>query len=136
MPTVNFLGNCNSRAAPTPRVQCAVPQARRNAFAPLYNSRDKLTNGATFGGRQCREPIDCIIQETCISPAYTEAGGKECLKRHQWRHVLHHAAGPTGVQFDEKNIRRRVYDALNVLMAINVIRKVRRDKAASQLMCH
>lgn len=40
------------------------------------------------------------------------------------------------MQFDEKNIRRRVYDALNVLMAINVIRKVRCNKAASQLMRH
>lgn len=33
----------------------------------------------------------------------------------------------TGVQFDEKNIRRRVYDALNVLMAINVIRKEKKN---------
>lgn len=30
-------------------------------------------------------------------------------------------------QFDEKNIRRRVYDALNVLMAMNIISKERKD---------
>jgi transcription factor Dp-1 len=30
---------------------------------------------------------------------------------------------PTGRQYDEKNIRRRVYDALNVLMAMDVIVK-------------
>ena len=28
-----------------------------------------------------------------------------------------------GTQNDEKNIRRRVYDALNVLMAMNIIKK-------------
>jgi len=40
---------------------------------------------------------------------------------------LLHAGSPTGVAFDEKNIRRRVYDALNVLMAINVIRKEKKN---------
>ncbi len=30
-------------------------------------------------------------------------------------------------QFDEKNIRRRVYDALNVLMAMNIITKEKKD---------
>ena len=30
-------------------------------------------------------------------------------------------------QFDEKNIRRRVYDALNVLMAMNIISKEKKD---------
>ena len=28
-----------------------------------------------------------------------------------------------GGEFDEKNIRRRVYDALNVLMALNIVHK-------------
>ncbi len=32
---------------------------------------------------------------------------------------------PAEVLYDEKNIRRRIYDALNVLMAINVIGKVK-----------
>ena len=30
---------------------------------------------------------------------------------------------PTDQQYDQKNIRRRVYDALNVLMAMNIISK-------------
>ena len=30
---------------------------------------------------------------------------------------------PRGGEFDEKNIRRRVYDALNVLMALNIVHK-------------
>jgi hypothetical protein len=30
-------------------------------------------------------------------------------------------------QFDQKNIRRRVYDALNVLMAMNIINKEKKE---------
>ena len=32
-----------------------------------------------------------------------------------------------GQQFDQKNIRRRVYDALNVLMAMNIISKEKKE---------
>lgn len=31
------------------------------------------------------------------------------------------------MQYDEKNIRRRVYDALNVLMAMGIIERERKD---------
>jgi hypothetical protein len=34
---------------------------------------------------------------------------------------------PGGTQFDEKNIRRRVYDALNVLMAMDIISKDKKE---------
>ena len=33
----------------------------------------------------------------------------------------------TQPQFDEKNIRRRVYDALNVLMAMDIISKDKKE---------
>ncbi|CAN0878716.1 Transcription factor-like protein DPB, partial [Linum grandiflorum] len=36
-------------------------------------------------------------------------------------------AGPDQPQFDEKNIRRRVYDALNVLMALDIISKDKKE---------
>ena len=36
------------------------------------------------------------------------------------------AAG-TARQYDEKNIRRRVYDALNVLMAMDIIMRQKKD---------
>lgn len=32
-----------------------------------------------------------------------------------------------GANFDQKNIRRRVYDALNVLMAMNIISKEKKE---------
>lgn len=31
------------------------------------------------------------------------------------------------LQYDQKNIRRRVYDALNVLMAMNIISKEKKE---------
>jgi len=37
------------------------------------------------------------------------------------------AGKANGGQFDEKNIRRRVYDALNVLMAMDIIAKDKKD---------
>lgn len=36
-------------------------------------------------------------------------------------------------RFDEKNIRRRVYDALNVLMAMNIIAKEKKARGASMV---
>ncbi|CAI0469195.1 unnamed protein product [Linum tenue] len=36
-------------------------------------------------------------------------------------------AGPDQQQYDEKNIRRRVYDALNVLMALDIISKDKKE---------
>ena len=41
--------------------------------------------------------------------------------------VAGHSESPSEKQFDEKNIRRRVYDALNVLMAMNIISKEKKD---------
>ena len=37
------------------------------------------------------------------------------------------SGSPGGAQYDEKNIRRRVYDALNVLMAMDIIQKEKKD---------
>lgn len=37
------------------------------------------------------------------------------------------AGSPTNAAFDEKNIRRRVYDALNVLMAMDIISKDKKE---------
>merc|ERR1712178_513854 len=44
--------------------------------------------------------------------------------------VLSQASGEgmaDGQQYDQKNIRRRVYDALNVLMAMNIISKEKKE---------
>ena len=38
-----------------------------------------------------------------------------------------HAGSPGIAAYDEKNIRRRVYDALNVLMAMDIIIKDKKD---------
>ncbi|XP_026468362.1 transcription factor Dp-1-like isoform X2 [Ctenocephalides felis] len=38
-----------------------------------------------------------------------------------------HGGSPESQQYDQKNIRRRVYDALNVLMAMNIISKEKKE---------
>ena len=42
-------------------------------------------------------------------------------------HSFAHAGSPGIAAYDEKNIRRRVYDALNVLMAMDIIIKDKKD---------
>ena len=42
----------------------------------------------------------------------------------QTSEVVLDAGSPANGPYDEKNIRRRVYDALNVLMAMDIITKV------------
>ena len=45
---------------------------------------------------------------------------------HEFSDPLRSAMSPGDqLAYDQKNIRRRVYDALNVLMAMNIISKVR-----------
>lgn len=43
------------------------------------------------------------------------------------RHVAHRLAWARAQAYDEKNIRRRVYDALNVLMAMDIIAKEKKN---------
>eukprot|EP00192_Tetraselmis_astigmatica_P007739 CAMPEP_0117664774 /NCGR_PEP_ID=MMETSP0804-20121206/9421_1 /TAXON_ID=1074897 /ORGANISM="Tetraselmis astigmatica, Strain CCMP880" /LENGTH=696 /DNA_ID=CAMNT_0005472073 /DNA_START=148 /DNA_END=2239 /DNA_ORIENTATION=- len=43
--------------------------------------------------------------------------------------------GSPGAQYDEKNIRRRVYDALNVLMAMEIIQKEKKEISWKGLPC-
>lgn len=37
------------------------------------------------------------------------------------------SGSPGGTQYDEKNIRRRVYDALNVLIAMEIISRSKKE---------
>ena len=41
--------------------------------------------------------------------------------------IFFRCTSPTDQQYDQKNIRRRVYDALNVLMAMNIISKEKKE---------
>ncbi len=53
-------------------------------------------------------------------------GGVGCV--YLARRTLRSPARSTDVQaFDEKNVRRRVYDALNVLMAMEIISKEKKE---------
>jgi len=50
-----------------------------------------------------------------------------CVADELVQEMLHPADGQPPVQYDEKNIRRRVYDALNVLMAMGIISKDKKN---------
>ena len=46
---------------------------------------------------------------------------------HEILFLFFRCTSPTDQQYDQKNIRRRVYDALNVLMAMNIISKEKKE---------
>lgn len=62
------------------------------------------------GSTSYNEVADELVRELAIEGEY--GSGKETGKE---------------TQYDDKNIRRRVYDALNVLMAIDIISKDRKE---------
>ena len=62
--------------------------------------------GQTVSRRVCRQVADELVAE------FTESGRCD---------------SPSEQQCDQKNIRRRVYDALNVLMAMNIISKEKKE---------
>ena len=51
------------------------------------------------------------------------------MRKHLCKTSLIHCAvgSPGGAAYDEKNIRRRVYDALNVLMAMDIVTKDKKE---------
>merc|ERR1719203_2008119 len=55
-----------------------------------------------------------MAQRTAESPSLTPSNSKK-------------ASGKNQPAYDEKNIRRRVYDALNVLMAMDIISKEKKE---------
>jgi hypothetical protein len=56
-----------------------------------------------------------------------EVGSSEEVRRSPSRHARTYAHPQACAQYDQKNIRRRVYDALNVLMAMDIIRKDKKE---------
>ena len=71
------------------------------------------------GTRPCRGQV-CEKVESKGRTTYNEVAD-ELVKE------FSHPDYATEQLFDEKNIRRRVYDALNVLMAMNIITKEKKD---------
>lgn len=66
---------------------------------------------------------DELVEELTIQARDTNTVGASSLQSI----LLIDADLTLGQKFDHKNIRRRVYDALNVLMAMEIIQKDRKE---------
>lgn len=62
-------------------------------------------------------PVPC---ERLMHVVQSRCGGICC-------HLNLSSGSPGGTQYDEKNIRRRVYDALNVLIAMEIISRSKKE---------
>ena len=60
-----------------------------------------------------------------VANIFRQSSGKKLYIVHVT--VFYRCSSPTDQQYDQKNIRRRVYDALNVLMAMNIISKEKKE---------
>ena len=67
------------------------------------------------------------IQLTQLSPFLAESWAVLIIPSHKYYTIIVATGSPGGMQYDEKNIRRRVYDALNVLMAMGIITKEKKE---------
>ena len=104
------------------RPSAASSPAKRSAASGTETTPSKISKGLRhFSMRVCKkveekgttsynEVADELVQE--LSGGGGDQGGQN---------------GTPDVAYDEKNIRRRVYDALNVLMAMDIISKEKKE---------
>lgn len=83
-------------------------------------SRNADGSGGRAGGKGLRH----FSMKVCEK---VESKGRTTYNEVADELVLEMSSLEKGGQFDEKNIRRRVYDAINVLMAMEIIQKEKKD---------
>jgi len=106
-------GNSTSTA-----VVSASTSASASAGAGLESTRESTEGKASKGLRHFSMKV-CKKVEEKGHTSYNEVADELV------REFL--AEGTAGTKYDEKNIRRRVYDALNVLMAMDIISKEKKE---------
>mmetsp|Transcript_11357 Transcript_11357/g.22489 ORF Transcript_11357/g.22489 Transcript_11357/m.22489 type:complete len:325 (-) Transcript_11357:47-1021(-) len=92
--------------------------ASASASAGLESTRESTEGKASKGLRHFSMKV-CKKVEEKGHTSYNEVADELV------REFL--AEGTAGTKYDEKNIRRRVYDALNVLMAMDIISKEKKE---------
>ena len=110
-------------------------------------ARERAANRATASASACATPTPSRSRKTPATPTTIEREQKGlrhfsmrvCEKVEQKKHTsynevadelvdeLREASTQNDAKFDEKNVRRRVYDALNVLMALEIITKKKKE---------
>jgi len=114
------------------------PSPRWNAASPNRNKRPSSVNNLQMvESKRRRTPINgeksgkglrhfaqlvCEKVKQKVTTTYNEVAD-ELVSDYAERQKLHNPEQ----NYDQKNIRRRVYDALNVLMAMNIIYKDKKD---------
>ncbi|CAN1307856.1 Transcription factor-like protein DPB, partial [Linum perenne] len=98
----------------------------QDAAADKKKKRGQRAVGADKSGRGLRQfsMKVCEKVESKGTTTYNEVADELVA---EFADPSSNLAGPDQPQFDEKNIRRRVYDALNVLMALDIISKDKKE---------
>lgn len=111
----------SQRKRPTPSPTASAKKARKSQKSPGGE-----TASSTKSNRGLRHFSMMVCQkvEERGTTTYNEVADELVKKVLAEREEKEN--GSTG-KFDEKNIRRRVYDALNVLMAMDIISKEKKD---------
>uniref|UniRef100_A0A914HTI4 Transcription factor Dp-1 n=1 Tax=Globodera rostochiensis TaxID=31243 RepID=A0A914HTI4_GLORO len=104
-----------------PRFDQTSPSSAQpmRAFQIRHRSTDKTRGLRHFAHKVC-EKVKQKVQTN-----YNEVA--EELVTEYFDHLSEVPTDPEKLQYDTRNIRRRVYDALNVLMAMNIIEKEKKE---------
>lgn len=103
--------------------QSGPAKTARRRRAKAVTTQDAAAKTANKGLRHFSMKV-CEKVEAKGSTTYNEVAD-ELVQEFSQQQVDDGTAG--GMQYDEKNIRRRVYDALNVLMAMDIIVKDKKE---------
>lgn len=94
-------------------------QSQKSPTAPSYNTFTNESTRATKGLRHFSKQVCDKVAKKGIT-TYNEVADELAFDIQQQNALVD---GQPKQTYDQKNIRRRVYDALNVLMAMNIIAK-------------
>ena len=101
-------------------VSCIAPQV-----SETRDSDDEINGAKARGGKQ-QKGLRYYSQKVCEKVEQQKTTTYNHVADELVRELTNHPVAQ-GKAFDEKNIRRRVYDAINVLVAIGVLIKDRKD---------
>ena len=122
-------GGSEMEGMASPRSLDMSAQQKRKAKATPAGSTENTPRSANKGLRHFSLKVCEKVQEKGVT-TYNEVADElveEFRKNGE--------CGSPGNQYDEKNIRRRVYDALNVLIAMEIVQKEKKEISWKGLPC-
>lgn len=123
-------GHTAHYAASSPTVDNGTPskqrKRKRGKEKPMANGVDDKNNkGLRYFSLRVKETVE-HLQDTTYNQVADKLVKEICEQEKSSKLVAKEEKGqtsPDATSFDEKNIRRRVYDAINVLLALRVIKR-------------